>query len=210
MQFPDLLLAEHVWRDSRFSASIRIKGRNTRAHIANSGRLTGLLNPDCRIWVSKANNPNRITSYDLVLVKNQGVLVCIDSRLPNGLFEEAIIKRRLPGFNFPNIKREVKLGRSRIDFLLTGSDDVCWVETKSVTLAQNRTALFPDSSTRRGKRHLNSLASTLVPGSRAAVVFIIQRSDVDYFSPNISIDPEFVRIMREVQQKKSRNTSVLL
>ena len=107
MKFENLIAGEFVWRDSRFTAAVRIDGEITHAHIANSGRLPGLLSPGSQVWLSYTGHPKRRTQYDLKLVDIDGELVSIDARLPNPLFEEAVKEGRLEEFNFKSIKREL-------------------------------------------------------------------------------------------------------
>jgi sugar fermentation stimulation protein A len=201
MILPPLIPAEFVWRNSRFTAAVRVEGKPDQAHIANTGRLPGLLNPGVRVWLAAAGNPKRKTRYDLKLVEHEGVLVSLDTRLPNYLFEEAARAGQLPEFNYPEIKLEVKLGQSRIDAFLSGPEGVCWVETKSVTLVENKIGMFPDAPTSRGRKHLLELGQSLANGVRAAVVFVIQRPDAEIFSPHTTIDPEFSKVLAAVARK---------
>ena len=193
MRFPDLIPAEFIWRDNRFTAAVRLDGKITRAHIANSGRLPGLFIPDGRVWLTPVDKPNRKTKFDLKLVEMDGSLISVDARLPNPLFAEALREKQLGGFVYKYVQPEAKLGKSRMDFRLSNDDEVCWVETKSVTLVENRIAMFPDAPTARGRRHLQELAESVINGDQAAVVFVVQRSDAEQFMPNTSIDPEFTQ-----------------
>lgn len=201
MDFPDLLPAEFILRDTRFTAGVRVAGEVSQAHIANTGRLPGLLMPGGKVWLSRSENPGRKTRYDLKLVEAEGVLVSVDTRLPNLLYEEYIGKQQPGESTSLEVQREVRLGKSRIDLRLTGPDGICWVETKSVTLVQDRVARFPDAPTSRGRRHLLELAKALEMGQRARVVFVIQRPDADLFAPHLSIDPEFATIVAGVAEK---------
>ena len=90
------------------------------------------------------------------------------------------------------------MGNSHIDFRLARDAEVCWVETKSVTLVEEEIAMFPDAPTERGCRHLLELAAALKKGVRAAVVFVIQRSDAQNFVSNTAIDPEFSTVLARV------------
>lgn len=198
MKFKGLIPAEFLGRDSRFTAVVRLNQGLSRAHIAHTGRLTTVLVPGRKVWLSEAKNKNRRTRYDLKLVAIDNVMVAIDSRLPNALFSEAINQQSLNDFMYNEIQHEVKLGRSRIDFRLSGRLGTCWVETKSVTLVKDRIALFPDAPSIRGRKHLKELTEVLKDGIRSAVVFIVQRPDVDSFSPNQEIDPDFASILSEV------------
>jgi sugar fermentation stimulation protein A len=175
-------------------------GEPTMAHVANSGRLAELLHPDNTVFLAPVPpGRRRKTRYDLALVEVGGVLVSADARLPNTLVHEAVDDGRLTQLaGYTHVRREVPWAESRLDLLLTGDEGSFYVETKSVTLVENGTALFPDSPTERGRRHLVSLLSAIKSGHRAAVVFVVQRPDAEAFAPNEEADPVFCHTLREV------------
>jgi len=151
-----------------------------------------------RVFLAPMTGDARKTAYDLALVKVNGVLVSADARLPIGLVAEAVEKGLLTPFqNFSVLRREVVFGESRLDLLLEGPQGLCYVEVKSVTLVENRTALFPDAPTSRGRKHIGSLLKARGDGYRAAVVFVVQREDADHFRPNDEADPEFGHALRD-------------
>ncbi len=191
MDFPPLLPGRFVKRDNRFRATVTVAGREAWAHVANSGRLGELFTPGRPVWLSPAADPARKTAYDLRLVDFAGTLVSVDARLPNYLLAEALSARRLPGLAYPDIRREVALGDSRLDFRLSGPAEVCWLETKSVTLVTEGLAEFPDAPTARGRRHLEELIQARAMGDRAVVVFVVQRSDAHRLTPHRQADPHF-------------------
>ncbi len=157
MKFPKLVQRKFHHRDNRFRATVYVDGQQVWAHIPNSGRLNELFTSGRPVWLAPADNPDRKTAYDLKLVEYASILVSVDARLPNPLFAEALTARRIPGFEYPNIEQEVMLGDSRLDFRLTGSEGICCVETKSVTLVEESVAKFPDVPTTRGRRHLDEV-----------------------------------------------------
>ena len=60
----------------------------------------------------------------------------------------------LPEFsNVKEIKKEVKIGNSRIDFVLDNAP----LEVKDVSLVRDGIALFPDAPTERGARHVKEI-----------------------------------------------------
>ena len=125
-------------------------------------------------------------------------MVSVDARLPNRLFADAVAEGELKEFDYPEIDIEVGLGKSRIDLRLSRDREICWVETKSVTLVEEGVAKFPDAPTERGRRHLLELVEAIKNGVRAAVVFVIQRQDAQRFMPNTAIDPEFSTVLARV------------
>ena len=71
-----------------------------------------------------------------------------------------------------------------------------YVEVKNTTWTKNNTALFPDTETKRGQKHLKELKG-LIPISKSVLVPCITRNDVDYFSPGDEADPLYGLLFRE-------------
>jgi len=187
-----LLEATFVARDNRFRVTVELNGEHVWAHLANSGRLTELLTPGRRLFLKPATAQGRKTAYDLLLVDLDGVLVSVDARLPNSLIEEALREGSLTPFNgYETIRREVKWGGSRLDFVLEDQSRQCLIEAKSVTLVKRGVALFPDAPTIRGRRHMEELRRAVAEGERAAITFVVQRGDANVFAPNEEADPSF-------------------
>lgn len=188
-----------VRRLTRFSGEAFLGRRRVLAHIPNSGRLGELLVPGRRVLLRRERGNKRKTAHDLVGVAHGRQWVCIDARLPPRLVDEALRGGRIAGFEGYRVeRREVRLGGSRIDLLLAGPRDMCYVETKAVTLVIGRTAIFPDAPTDRGRRHLHTLLGVHRRGRKAAVVFVVQRSDARRFSANWRTDPKFAKTLVRV------------
>jgi sugar fermentation stimulation protein A len=140
----------------------------------------------------------RKTKFDLALVDLSTTLCSADARLPSSLLAEAIAAGKVSEFQgYSEVKREVIFGKSRLDLLLEGRQEPCFVETKSVTLVEDGVAWFPDAPTLRGVKHLHSLMAAKGSGYRAAVVFVIQRDDAESFSPHQTADPLFGQTLRD-------------
>ena len=65
-----------------------------------------------------------------------------------------------------------------------------------MTLAEGDCALFPDSVTERGRRHVETLARLRGRGARAALLFLVQRADCTSVAPADAIDPAYGRALR--------------
>ena len=197
MKYPPLVAGRFVRRVNRFRVTVKVDGDPVDAHLPNSGRLTELLTPDRACWLKRATSPGRKTGFDLKLVAYAGTLVSVDARLPNPLVGEALKAGRLAPFQAcETFEREVVLGGSRIDFRLAMPDGALWLETKSVTLVESGVARFPDAPTARGSRHVRELVRSVEEGMRAAVVFVVQRSDARAFMPHDGADPVFGEALR--------------
>jgi len=184
-------------RPNRFLGVVEIDNGRTLCFIPNPGRMEELLHPDARVYMLEKGSPNRKTGFDLVLVDLAGTLVSIDSRIPNKVVAEAVEAGLLREFGGMRIaKREPVFEDSRLDFRLAGAQTSMMLEVKSCTLVENGTALFPDAPTERGRRHIRALMRALKAG-RAAVLFLVQRSDAGSFKPNEETDPRFARTLKE-------------
>ena len=199
MRFPPLIEGRFIKRLNRFAALVDVDRREYLAHVPNSGRMGELLVPGYRVLLAAApRSARRKTDYDLALVDTGAALSSADARLPNKLVAEAIAAGRLSQFRrYPVARPEKVFGESRLDFLLEGPEGSCYVETKSVTLVEDRLALFPDAPTLRGVKHLRSLMAARAAGHAAAVIFVIQRADADAFTPHDAADPLLGATLRE-------------
>jgi len=157
--FPALQEAVFLARPNRFTARVRLAGREVAVFLPDSGRLPDLLVPGRRVFLRPAAGPGRRTGHDLLLVDHDGVLVSLDSRLPNLVFARALEAGLLPDLQgYAEVRREVGLPGGRLDFVLGGDGLApCAVEVKSVTLVRKGVALFPDAPTARGRRHVLEL-----------------------------------------------------
>lgn len=196
--FPSLVRGRFVTRENRFRVRVRIDETECLAYLANPGRLQELLLPGRTVWLTPAESPLRKTDYNLTLIQHPDALVSLDSHLPNRLIAAALRAGKVPGLeSFRRVQNEVRLGESRLDFLLTNAEgERRWVEAKSVTLVDEGVAQFPDAPTKRGRRHLRELIEAVEQGSRASVFFVVQRVDALAFSPRDQTDPEFGDLLR--------------
>ncbi len=193
-----MIAARFLRKRDRFTAIVALPEGETAAHLPTSSRMRELLAPGARVLVARREAAHRATGHDLLMAYLDDTLVSVDSRVPNRLLEIALRGEMLAEFaGWSFARREVTLGESRLDFLLTRQTRRCWVEAKSVTLVRDGVALFPDAPTARGARHLGELTRAVSHGDRAAAVFIIQRPDADSFSPNRAMDPVFARALED-------------
>ena len=184
-------------RVNRFLARVEVNGREVGVHVANSGRMKELFVPGWRVLVRPVAGEHRKTKFDLVLVDMGTALASCDSRAPNVLVAEAVANGHLKQFaGYPDMRREVTFGDSRLDLMLEGPQGRCYIEVKSVTLVENGVGLFPDAPTVRGAKHLRTLETVLVAGHRAAVVFVIQRPDASAFATSDPSDPDLADALR--------------
>ncbi|MFW9889110.1 MAG: DNA/RNA nuclease SfsA [Candidatus Thorarchaeota archaeon] len=196
----EVIEAQFVDRPNRFLGRVEINRKLVEVFVPNPGRMHELMIPGKQVFIRRKSAAHRKTSYDMIGVSHNGVLVSIDSNLPNRFMKASLLNHALDWFlPYDTVIAEPRVYDGRFDFKLEGSRGATFIEVKSCTLVENGHALFPDAPTKRGARHLRNLARALQEGlaSRAAVVFVIQRSDATFFSPNADTDPQFAHELED-------------
>lgn len=200
MRFPDRLIRGIlVRRYKRFLADVRLAdGRVVIAHCTNTGSMTGCAEPGSTVYISPSTKEGRRLLYTWEIVKVGTTWVGINTLHPNRLVAESIEKGVISELRgYTAIHREVITRQgTRLDLRLDDNNGFCFVEVKNVTLAIDGAAAFPDAVTERGTKHLKELIWLRRKGHRAAVVFVIQRDDCNYFRPADEIDSEYGRWLR--------------
>lgn len=192
-----MVRGEFLARLNRFAIAVRVNGEDSIAHLPNPGCLANVLVPGRSVLLKPAPSGRR-TQWTAVAADLGDFLVSLDSTLPNRAFPYFLATGTLPELSdFRIVAREPKLGRGRADFLLQRGRTPIWVELKSVTLVEEGIALFPDTPTARGTRHLRELSARVRAGDGAFIVFVVQRPDAERFGPNHAIDPRFAATFRE-------------
>lgn len=201
-----LVPAFFLSRPNRFVVeAVVATGRKVRAHLADPGRLRELLIPGAPLRLRPvAADVARKTRFTVALVRSPEpprAWVSVDTLLPNRLAEDLIRRGRIRGIGKGwDLRREVVHGRSRFDFLLSGSGREMLAEVKSVTLVEDGVARFPDAPTERGARHVRELERFVRDGGRALVLFIVQRGDARAVRSNPRTDPRFSETLASARQ----------
>ncbi|MDW7675829.1 MAG: DNA/RNA nuclease SfsA [Bacillota bacterium] len=187
-------------RVNRFVAEVLVEDNLHQVHVPNSGRMKELLIEGNTIALIKKAGNHRKTKYQLSFVKAGDCWVSIDSMLPNRLMAAAVKNKSLEFFKDYFLgATEITIGKSRLDMLLyhehTGKR--LFVENKSVTLVEKGVAKFPDAPTERGTKHLKELTMLVKAGEEAAVIFLVQRNDAEFFTPNDDTDGVFGDALRK-------------
>lgn len=189
-------------RYKRFFADVELAdGTLVTAHCPNTGSLKGCLVEGSRAILRDSQDMERKLRYVWQAVEIDGTLINVDTGLPNRVVHEAVTAGAIPELaGYDEARREVKYGvNSRIDLLLSKkrSKKLCYVEVKNTTLAEGRTALFPDAVTERGLKHLGELTNMVAEGHRAVQFFFVSRGDARRFAPADAIDPAYGAALRE-------------
>lgn len=191
-----------IKRENRFIAQVEINNTIHKVHVPNTGRMKELLVKGARVHLKYHPAPHKKTSYTLISVEKDGILVCIDSRVANQIFFDYIAIGKLEYYsNIKKLKREVKYSKSRFDIAFMEKDKQVLIEVKSVNLVKDNHGFFPDAPTIRGNKHVQELMAASEKGIETGVIFIIQRPDAKKFSPYWEMDPKFSKSLKEASLK---------
>jgi sugar fermentation stimulation protein A len=176
-------------RPNRFVSNIKYNNKVYNAHVHDPGRLTELLVEGARVLFTESRGK---LDFYIRAVKANNEWVLIDTAQHSKIALELF--KKLPDYaNVKEIRKEVQIGRSRIDFTVDGVP----LEVKGVTLVKGDVALFPDAPTERGTRHVQEIIDY-----KGIILFLIFR-DAKLFGPNQDTDPKFAQKLSEARKKKS-------
>ena len=212
VEFDPLIEGFLIKRYKRFLADIKLEsGEVVTAHCANTGPMKGLLTEWAKVRISVSPSPKRKLPFTLEQIRvlganNKEVWVGINTLFANKLIQRVIEKNLLNKIigEIETIKSEVPYGRdkkSRIDFFLTPKSSNpdnrnIYIEVKNTTWILNNIALFPDTVTKRGQKHLIELKE-VIPESKSALILCITRNDACFFAPGDEADPLYGNLFRE-------------
>jgi len=203
-QYPPLCPGTLLKRYKRFFADIELAtGEVITAHCPNTGPMTAISTPGSRVQVSLSQSATRKLPYTWEMIEvyeNSPAWVGVNTALPNRVIKLALEKFLLPelqGYEQVHLEVPYGLEKSRVDFLLTGANrQPIYIEVKSTTWAQGKLALFPDTVTTRGQKHIRELVS-LLPHQRVVMLYFINRGDCTDFAPGDERDLLYGQLLRE-------------
>jgi sugar fermentation stimulation protein A len=151
--------------------------------------MLGLTEPGTPVMLSRTKNPLRKTRHTLEMLKPREVWIAVNTHLTNDLAESLIRANMLsPALSdIDSIRREVTVGASRLDFLLTQKGKPVYVEVKSVTL---QVGDDPHGPEKPGQEDLHAL-----PGAARGL---------HLFCPGVAHRPPVRRDAREGTPRRSK------
>ncbi len=212
LNFSPLVEGRLIRRYKRFLVEVELTdGEIITAHCANTGPMKGVLHQGGRVRLRYNPSPTRKLDWtweqaEVVGSNGRHVWVGINTSLPNKLIKLAIengcLNKELGVI--AKIRTEVTYGidrRSRIDLYLLPNKDVSdgrviYLEVKNTTWSKGTLALFPDTVTKRGQKHLKELIGVL-PDARSVLVPCISRPDLEAFAPGDEADPVYGDLFRK-------------
>jgi len=163
--------------------------------------MTGTDRPGSLVRCSTSDDPRRKLAHTLEMIRVGRIFVGLHAAHANRLVALALEREAIPELRgYASRRPEVRVGNaSRLDFALdhhVHDGRPAFVEVKSVTMAEGRTARFPDAVTTRGRRHLEELIALQRQGARSVMLFVVQRADCDHVEPADDVDPAYGEALR--------------
>lgn len=190
-----------IKRYKRFFADVEHKGETITIHVPNTGSLKGVLQPPQMCLFNLNTDPKKKLAGTLQALEIDNTWVGVNTQNPNKLLREAWEHRFFGHWkDFDRFESEVAISKqTRLDGRLTDSNKNRrrWVEVKNVTMSNEKIALFPDSVTERGRKHLLEMTELIKNGDEAEMVYIIQRNDCVSFEANKELDPRYAETLKK-------------
>ena len=191
-------------RLNRFVALVEVNGERKKALVTNTGRLKEFMVSGGRVFCTHKTCGK--TDFVLVAFEDlDGKGAVIDTRTQAKAFERAVELNVIPWLRDCRIKRkEVTVGKSRLDYLFECPDGEIYAEMKSAVLRggeRGEYAMYPDCPSVRGRKHIKELIELKKAGRRAMIFFIGAMPGVERFKPYKRGDPEIARLLVEAKEE---------
>lgn len=187
-----------IERKNRYLGKVKVSNEVVDAYIPNPGRMLEIMYPGIKLYLHYSNfdsNTNRKTKWTVIGTDNNNIPVMIYSTYMNFIAEKLINENLIEELiDYKIIKKEIKHGNSRFDFLLENkfnSKQKMYLEVKCCTLVYNKIASFPDAPTVRGTKHLLELTELTNNNIKSCVLILITGGKPKFFYPNVHTDNEF-------------------
>ncbi len=193
-------------RLSKFIVKVLVNDREEYAYLHNTGKLEDLVKEGrkCYCISTGKSRTSRRAKYDLFAIEYGDKAAIIDTRIQEKSYEVAVSDNILPWLRDCIVpKKNVRVNNSILDYKLKCKDlGEIYVELKSAVLVNNEMfALYPDTPTLRGRRHIRTLIQLREQGIYTLLVFIAGLPGVKGFMPNKSIDPKIHDLVKEAISK---------
>ncbi|NJD99837.1 DNA/RNA nuclease SfsA [Thermococcus sp. LS1] len=191
-----------IKRLNRFVALVEVDGEKRKALVTNTGRLEEFMIPGRKAFcVPKSGGK---TDFVLVAFEDlHGKGAVIDTRTQAKAFEKAVELGLVPWLKDCRIKKkEVTVGKSRLDYLFECPGGEIYAEMKSAVLRGGKRgeyAMYPDCPTLRGQKHIKELIELQKAGRKAMIFFIGAMPGVEKFRPYEKGDPRIARLLSEAK-----------
>ena len=213
-----LIKATLIKRNSQFTATVELDGETITVHVPNTGRIGDVNLKDIPCLLSYHNDKKRKLKYDLdaVLLSDDDNWVGINQILSNKLIEYFLKTNQLSEMidteeiEEDSIEREVRLGKSVIDFKV---GDI-YIEVKTpfinvdVKYGKNikTRPKSPSTSTERFAKHMEELAASLKKEERAILLIVNQYRVTE--SKSFKNEPYFKKMKKTIKDTINKGIEI--
>ena len=203
MKFPTPLVSGTLIKRYRRSlVDVKLEdGSTVTAHCANVTPMLGCYQPGNRVILSDSGNRARRHRLTWELIEMDGTWVCIDTAVARKVVYEALQERAIPSLaQYHDVDREGTYGAgSKVDLILHGMEQNCFMNIYPITWVENGIALYPDYRSSRATDSLLRLTDIVKDGHSAVVFFLVQRSDCTRFKPAEKIDRALLKALLKLE-----------
>ena len=202
MLFEDTLLEGTLLRRShRYFADVKLSsGESITARCVNPGNMTGCSEPGSRVLISERTKPQGRFKHQMEVIYAGRVAVGVHTGRPVKVLFESIMKNKISEVaGYVELRRRAEVPRRNcVDVELSGGGlRTCHIVAKSVTLAYEHVAYYPDLVGPAAIQELVELTDIVRGGDRAMMFLLAQRADVDWIRPADHLDPEYGNAFRD-------------
>jgi sugar fermentation stimulation protein A len=199
MKLPTPLLTGTLIKCYRRSlVDVRLSdGTVVTAHRPNSGKMRGCSEPGRPVVLSDSCNPARRHQLTWELIDMNDTWIGVNPSIPGKVVYEALKLKLIPPLAlYDEVDQNAAYGvNKRVDLLLQGRDQNCFINLFNVTWVENGVALYPETVSARSTTAVRELTDIAHQGHRAVVFFFVQRSDCSTFKPAEHVDREFLKAL---------------
>ena len=189
-------------RPNRFIMLVEINGSVEKCHCPSTGKIGNIDFKDIPCLLSRSNSKTRKTKYTVeAIYPEKEILIGINQTRANGFINFFLESNLLQGIiRVEDIKREVKLNNSRIDFLINSN---CYIEVKTplrfLPFGNLKSSGKFNSFERLG-RHFQEISEEISKGKRA-IVILCYLYEAEIFTPPENANPEIADIVEEATSR---------
>ncbi|MGB9729091.1 MAG: DNA/RNA nuclease SfsA [Thermoprotei archaeon] len=189
-KFSDLFRLKVIERLNRFTVLlVDNNGTKYLGLLRNTGKLKDLIYPDAVLVCKKWSRPK--TNCLIIGAETKYGIALIDTYTQMRVFEKLANLRYISWLkDYEILKKEVTIDDSRLDYMIGSKDTIGYMELKSAVFMNNDTAMYPDTPSERGIRHINLLKSIREMGYRSIISFIAAHPTAKQFRPYWEVDPK--------------------
>jgi len=198
-------------RPNRFIMLVEINNKIEKCHCPSTERIGNIEFKDIPCLLSKSKNNKRKTNYTVeAIIPNKNQIIGINQTKANTyinfFLKNNLLKKMI---NVKEIKREVKLNNSKIDFLINNN---CFLEIKTPLRHLpfgNKKEDNKFNSFERMGRHFQEISLQIKENQRA-IVLLCYLYDADEFKVPEEPNKEIVNIVKQTTSKGLENWQINL